>query len=550
MKKFNELETRNQLADFLKIPRSLLTYVLYEKRIENLYDSFTIPKKYGGERSINAPIDELKDIQNRLANALGEYYIQILKDKDVKNNISHAFIKGKSIISNATIHRNKRYVLNIDLENFFDSIHIGRVKGYFMKNSNFELPKEVATVIAQLSCYNGSLPQGAPTSPIISNLICNIMDIRLLSVARKYKLDYTRYADDLTFSTNNKAVIEEYDNMFKSIKETVERSGFTINENKTRIIHNKNRQVVTGLTVNQKISVNKDFYKKTRAMANHLYTKQCFYINGVLGTMNQLEGRYSFIDQIDRYNNIKDTSFKHNFKTLNSREKDYQKFLFYKYFIKAQEPLLVTEGKTDVLHLTAAMASLKSNNAGKVSFLKRSKRLKYFFNFQEDGADTLKNIYNMYVGKDNMPNYYNLFINKYCNEASNPIILVFDNELVSKKRPLYKFVNDVVGLSDDKIEELSKTCKVNLIGNLYLVTTPLVKSALESEIEDLYLEETLSHEISEKHFSKKAKIDSEKEYGKAIFANYVFENSEKISFDMFKPMISAIDSIIKEYKKC
>lgn len=112
--------------------------------------------------------------------------------------------KGKSFITNAQIHRNKRFVINVDLENFFDSFHFGRVRGYFMKNKNYQCSEEVATTIAQIACYEGKLPQGAPSSPIITNMICNIFDMRLLRLAKKYKLDYTRYADDLSFSTNDK----------------------------------------------------------------------------------------------------------------------------------------------------------------------------------------------------------------------------------------------------------------------------------------------------------------------------------------------------------
>ena len=150
MREFYDIKTRNELADFLNVPRKHLSYLLYVKGINNLYTSFEIHKKNGGIRKINAPSEELKDIQRKLAEAL---YKHKRKKRKKKNNISHAFEKNKSIITNAKIHRNKRLVLNIDLENFFESIHFGRVRGFFIKNNNFSLPIEVATVIAQISCY-------------------------------------------------------------------------------------------------------------------------------------------------------------------------------------------------------------------------------------------------------------------------------------------------------------------------------------------------------------------------------------------------------------
>lgn len=90
-----------------------------------------------------------------------------------------------------------------------------------MKNKDFQLPKEVATIIAQLSCYMGHLPQGAPSSPIITNLICQILDMRLLKLAKKYKLDYTRYADDLTFSTNNSSFIESLSLFYDELSQEI-----------------------------------------------------------------------------------------------------------------------------------------------------------------------------------------------------------------------------------------------------------------------------------------------------------------------------------------
>ena len=191
-----ELKTRNELADFLEIPRKKLSYILYVKGVDNLYSSFDIPKKNGGTRRIDAPMTDLKNIQKKLAEALCAHQRENWNKDGIIPNLSHGFESGKSIITNAKIHRNKRFVMNLDLENFFDCFHFGRVSGYFMKNKNFLLSKEAAIAIAQLTCYQGKLPQGAPTSPIITNLICNIFDMRVLKIAKKYRLNYTRYADD------------------------------------------------------------------------------------------------------------------------------------------------------------------------------------------------------------------------------------------------------------------------------------------------------------------------------------------------------------------
>ena len=167
----------------------------------------------------------------------------------------------------------KRFVLNLDLENFFDSFHFGRVKGFFEKNNDFKMAPEVAIVVAQLTCYKGVLPQGAPTSPIITNLICNILDMRILKIAKKYRLDYTRYADDLSFSTNDKKFLTVYTMFYKEINKEINNVGLHINEKKTRLQFKDSRQTVTGLIVNKKVNINHNFYKTTRAMAHELYSK-------------------------------------------------------------------------------------------------------------------------------------------------------------------------------------------------------------------------------------------------------------------------------------
>lgn len=133
MRKFCDAETRNEFADFLKISRSQLSYVLFVKHPHSYYKTFEIPKKSGGTRVINAPYGELKFIQEQLNKRLAEYQKYIWEVKGVRPAISHGFEKGKSIITNAKIHRNKRYVVNLDIENFFGTFHFGRIVGFLRK---------------------------------------------------------------------------------------------------------------------------------------------------------------------------------------------------------------------------------------------------------------------------------------------------------------------------------------------------------------------------------------------------------------------------------
>ncbi|EAC6344954.1 RNA-directed DNA polymerase, partial [Listeria monocytogenes] len=449
MKTLKNIEDRKDLADYLNIPIKRLTYILYIKRTENLYYSFEIPKKSGGVRNIDAPKSELKALQKKLAASLTKYQEILQKSKRKAPNISHGFEKGKSIISNAKIHRNKKIVYNLDLENFFESFHFGRVRGFFEKNKDFELSTEVATIIAQLSCFNGALPQGAPSSPIITNFICRIMDMRILKLAKNYKLDYTRYADDLTFSTNDKKFIDQIDYFLHKLTKEIEKAGFKLNKNKTNLNFKDSRQLVTGLVVNKKINVDRRYYKETRAMAHRLYKTGEFQIDDKNGTLNQLEGRFSFINQVQRYNNVIDSS-KHDFNNLNAFEKQYQAFLFYKYFYANNKPHIVTEGKTDINYIKAALKKhhlefpnliVKKEDGEfdfRVAFLKRTNRLAYFLNIKKDGADTMKNICKYFFDIENneVPNYLKTFKILTKQIASNPTILIFDNEISNNVKPV------------------------------------------------------------------------------------------------------------------
>ena len=384
--------------------------------------------------------------------------------------------------------------------------------------------------------------------------------MKILELSKKYRLDYTRYADDLSFSTNNKVFGKEYLNFIHELSILLERNGFEINQNKTRLEYHSSKQEVTGLTVNNKINANKEFIKNTRAMANQLYKTNSFQIDGKDGTLNQLEGRFAFINQLDWSNNkieYRTTNKKNNKKFisgLNIREKQYQYFLFYKYFFRPAKPTIVTEGKTDILHIKSALMKYcdkypkliakvaRDKYKFNVYFLNRTKRLNYFLGISGNGADSMKNIWNFYNGKNNCKNIYGYMETKCQTESSdkvNPVILLFDNEQKSE-RPLRKF------LKHSNIEMRYEEIYKPLNKNLFLLTIPFPpnKKLDECEIEDLYSEETLNATINEKKFSKNAEDNSKEYFGKHTFSLYIMKNYKKINFENFLPILDLIDDLV------
>jgi RNA-directed DNA polymerase len=558
---FTNIESRNELADYLNIKRKHLTYILYVKNTSNLYTSFEIPKKNGGFRHINSPHKTLKTVQRKLADAIWKHQLYVWKMKNIRPNISHAFEQGKSIITNSSVHKNKRYVLNMDLENYFDTFHFGRVRGFFTENIDFKLPVEVATVIAQITCYNGCLPQGAPSSPIITNLIGQILDRVILKKAKDFKLDYTRYADDLTFSTNKKDFPTYYHIFIQKITKEIERAGFKINNKKTRLQYKDSKQVVTGLTVNKKVNVDKYFYKATRSMAYELYKDGVFSINGIEGNKRQLEGRFAFIYQLVKHNyylqHDQSNYDKNYFHHLNSREEQYRRFLFFEYFFANDNPIIITEGKTDIAYIKAALKNLytsypnlisKSKDSDfkfKITFLRRTERLAHLFGIFQDGADAMKNIYNYYTGKHELPNYLEYFTRLSASKPKHPVILLFDNELISDK-PLKTFINHVK-MQRENINAFTQELGMNIISNLYVLTNPLVKDKEECEIEDLFDDEILLHTIGGRKFTRENKYEKSQFYGKNIFSKYISSNYNNIDFTNFKPLLNKINDTIANH---
>jgi len=261
---FLALKTPRDIAALLEVSYDRLVYHLYKVPESQKYEEFLIPKKSGHSRTISAPATALKILQRKLSQVLYSVY-------EPKKTV-HGFVPARSILTNAKQHSHKRFVLNIDLKDFFDSIHFGRVRGIFIAPP-CNLPKEVATVLAQICCYSKKLPQGAPTSPIVSNMVCARLDRQLRLLAEEFKCTYTRYADDITFSTTLPNfpkeiafVNPEGDDLESLLGErlilTIWDNDFEINENKVRLQHKSQHQGVTGLTVNQFPNVKRNYVRK------------------------------------------------------------------------------------------------------------------------------------------------------------------------------------------------------------------------------------------------------------------------------------------------
>lgn len=498
------------------------------------------------------PTRRTKIYPKKLAISLQSYHIKVLEKEGIKNNISHGFEKNKSIITNAKPHVNKRFVLNLDLKNFFESFHFGRVLGFFEKNRYFQLSREVSIAIAQLSCFNGSLPQGASTSPVITNLMFQIFDYRISMIAKKFHLTYTRYADDLTFSTNDKKFIEAECAFLEELEKNILSCGFSINKKKTRLQFRDSQQKVTGLVVNKKVNIDREYYRTTCAMANSLYTNNSFQIENQKGEISQLEGRFAFINQV--------LCCKTNHKNITKmigREKQFQRFLYFKYFFNNPKPLIVTEGKTDIKYLKAALKNLhsyypklikkidESKYEFKISFLSRNSMLDRYLGIKEYGADTMVNIYKCYA-KHNGLNLLEYFNQRRSELAFNPVILLFDNELSNKTKPLSKFLKSIE-VNDKHRDEFKEIFNIKLFqdGNLFLVTNPLINGKQESEIEDLFTPETQNIILGGKTFSRnQSDFNIDKNYGKEYFANYIYSNYSSIDFEGFKELLDIINSII------
>ena len=243
-----------------------LTFYKLASNRRRSYRQFKIHKKSGGFRIIRAPKKELKQILTCLNFILSSVYTP---PKEVMG-----FVCGKSVRDNALCHLNKNYVLNLDLQDFFPSIS-ARMVEQSLTRINVEpfvarLIAEVCTIPedkkASNRCY---LPQGAPTSPVLSNIFCKMLDQRLVGLAKRFHVDYTRYADDMTFSSNHN--VYQLDGEFmQELRRIIEENNLSLNPTKTRLLKRGTRQEVTGLTVGEKVNVSRTYVKNLRALIHSI----------------------------------------------------------------------------------------------------------------------------------------------------------------------------------------------------------------------------------------------------------------------------------------
>ncbi len=279
------LTTPAQLADWLKIPLGKLAWLTgryWETRrppsVKQAHYHFHWRKKRsGGYRLIESPKKELRRIQHLI--------LRGILDKVPPHPQAHGFVKGRSILSNAEPHVGKRVVVKFDLENFYPSVKFSRVVAIFRA---LGFSREVGLWLARLTTsvvpwsldppvpgwndleqFQGRhLPQGAPTSPAIANLSAYALDVRLAGLAKTYGADYTRYADDLTFSAHGKMVpaLKEF---IPLVQKVIRSERFRANKTKRKVIRRNQRQVVAGVVVNDKTSVPRPAFDQLKAILHN-----------------------------------------------------------------------------------------------------------------------------------------------------------------------------------------------------------------------------------------------------------------------------------------
>ncbi len=266
------------LAGAMDMTLGRLRFLTFNRKVAKLshYKRFQLPKKSGGKRTISAPIPHLKNAQYWVL----EHILNLVQPTEH----AHGFVAERSIVTNATPHVGRDVVVNIDLKDFFPTITYRRVKGLFVALGYAE---SIATILALLCTEpdtdlveldgqkyhvakgERTLPQGAPTSPALTNLLAYRLDRRLRGVADKFGFTYTRYADDLTFSASNEAA-GRVGQLLWSVRQVIDGEGFVIHPGKLHVMRKGRQQKVTGIVVNDQPGIDRATLRKFRALLHQI----------------------------------------------------------------------------------------------------------------------------------------------------------------------------------------------------------------------------------------------------------------------------------------
>ena len=423
-----------------------------------------------------------------------------------------------------------------------------------MKNQHYMLNQKVAAVISKIACHDNMLPQGSPCSPIISNIIAHLLDIRLNELAAGRGCTYTRYADDLTFSTDEKTFpssIAVRDPVHPhqwlagaGLKKRVAKAGFAINGQKTRMQYCDSRQEATGLVVNKKVSVKNEYYKLARSRCWQLFTKGAAFetINGASVAMDasKLRGTLAFIYHVKRWGDARA-----NVPTKEIEERCYHRvyadLLNYLSFFGQTRPTIVCEGKTDNVYIKCALRSLAIHYPTLVRIHGTSKNiLVQFFKF----TDTAAKVQQISGGASQLSNLlsnYRKMTKNFKGIPKHPTILVVDNDSGPEK--LFKHLTNLLKREVDGSEPYYFVYE-----NLYVVPVPKIGGAFTA-MENLFEPKVLDIRLNGKKLDLTNKEpDGKKFYSKNEFSIQVIQKRQsEINFEGFKPLLDAIAAVQRDY---
>lgn len=279
------------LSQNLRLSEKLVHWLASDSK--DRYQTFYIPKGDGTSREISAPVHSLKIVQRWiLVNIL--YRIKV-------SPYSYGFSKdgkGSPLVRCAEKHKGNLYILKIDVKGFYPAIKREKIYHQF---TNIGYNASVANLLTNLCVYEDKLPQGAVTSPYLANLICRNLDFRIAGYCNRRDITYTRYADDLTFSCDNRDALK---GIYGTIRKILKDEGFQLNEKKTLFLSPKCRKRILGITVNDGvIKAPKELKHNIRSMIHTSIATKDFSVNdkirGYIAYINSIESNYT--DKVKEY---------------------------------------------------------------------------------------------------------------------------------------------------------------------------------------------------------------------------------------------------------